>query len=134
MPAGPPPGAMPRSPTGGPEGPGASPMLSPGSGAGNQAAALAKIKGLVPMLINSMLAFSVGSKEFQQVQRAVESLSSLVGKAQVTNMVPAGLSSMAMQARKGPMQSAPPPGIAPSNSPPPGMEMPGAGMSMEEAA
>lgn len=118
--------------TGGPGGPGGSPMMSPGSGAGNKAAALAKIKGMTPMLINAMLAFDIGSKEFQQIQRAVESLSSLVGKAQTQNMVPAGLQSMAMQARKGPISSAPPPGISPSNQPPPGMDMPG--ISMGEAA
>src|SRR5579863_4678987 len=71
----------------GPGGPGGSPMMSPGSGAGNQAAPLAKIKGMTTHLVNAMLAWPVGSKEFMAVQRAVESLAGLVGKAQVTNMV-----------------------------------------------
>lgn len=124
MQGGPPPGAMPRSPVGGPGGPGGSPMLSPGSGAGNQAAALAGIEKLTPNLINFMLAFPVGSKEFQQIQRAVESLSSLVGKAKVN---PANVQGSKMGI---------PPGIAPSNSPPPGMSMPPGmpGMSGEEQA
>lgn len=122
--AGPPP-MMPKSPTGGPGGPGASPMLSPGSGAGNRAGAVQLVKTAMPALIKASMAFEMGSKEQQALFRAISSLNPIFGKGEGTNMVPAGLASLAEASKQGPLSAAPPPGIKPTNTPPPGMEPPG---------
>ena len=128
-----PPPMMPKSPAGGPGGPGASPMLSPGGGAGNQAAAMQSVKVAMPTLLHAALAFTVGSKEQQALINAYRALTPIFGKAEGANMVPAGIASMAMNAGKGGgMSAAPPPGIKPTNTPPPGMDIPGG--AMEEAA
>jgi hypothetical protein len=126
----PPPGGpiMPKAPTGGPPGPGASPMLSPGAGAGNKAAATQMVKALIPGLLKAAMAFESGSKEQQALLRAAQSLNPLFGKAEGENMVPAGLAALAQAQKTGPIGQAPPPGLAPSNKPPEGMEMPGAGV------
>lgn len=127
-----PPG-LPKSPAGGPGGPGASPMLSPGGGAGNQAAAMQSVKVAMPTLLHAALAFAVGSKEQQALINAYRALTPIFGKAEGSNMVPAGIATMAMNAQKGGgMSAAPPPGIKPTNTPPPGMDIPGA--AMEDAA
>lgn len=115
------PAGMPKSPIGGPGGPGASPMMSPGGGAGNKAAAIQSIKAVLPAILKASMAFESGSKEQQAVLRAVASLNPIFGKAEGDNMVPAGLAAMAMQAKQGPLSSAPPPGLVANNSPPPGM-------------
>lgn len=121
-----PPGAtaMPKSPVGGPAGPGGSPMLSPGGGAGNQAAAVQSIKAVLPAILKASMAFPAGSKEQQAILRAVQALNPIFGKAEGSNMVPAGLAAMAMSAKGGPMSSAPPPGLASNPTPPPGMGEP----------
>ena len=113
---------MPKSPMGGPGGPGGSPMLSPGGGAGNKAAAIQSIKAVMPTLLRGSMAFEAGSKEQQAVLRAVSSLNPIFGKAEGENMVPAGLATMAMNAKQGPLSAAPPPGLTSNNSPPPGMD------------
>jgi hypothetical protein len=112
---------MPKSPVGGPSGPGGSPMLSPGGGEGNQAAAIQSIKAVMPAILKASMAFPSGSKEQQAILRAIQSLNPVFGKAEGTNMVPAGLAAMAMQAKGGPLSAAPPPGLVSDNSPPPGM-------------
>jgi hypothetical protein len=123
---------LPKSPVGGPGGPGASPMMSPGGGAGNQAAAVQRVKGILPMLLETALAWPVGSKEQRSLVDAFRSLSSAFGKGDQSN-VPAGIAAMAMNAQKGGgMTAAPPPGIKPTNTPPPGMDIPSG--AMEEAA
>ena len=127
---GPAPG-LPKSPVGGPGGPGASPMMSPGGGAGNKAAATQQVKAVIPALLIASMAFDAGSKEQQALLRAISSLNPIFGKAEGANMVPAGLATMAQAASKGPLSAAPPPGISPSPTPPPNMEIPGA--SSEEA-
>src|ERR1700722_16685002 len=133
-PAGPGPAmGLPKSPVGGPGGPGASPMLSPGAGAGNKAAAMQQVKVAMPTLLHAALAYEVGSKEQQALINAYRALTPIFGKAEAQNMVPAGIATMAMNAQKGGgMASAPPPGIKPTNTPPPGMDIPGA--AMEDAA
>lgn len=124
-----PPGAaaMPKSPVGGPAGPGGSPMLSPGGGEGNKAAAVQSVKTLMPGLLRASMAFEAGSKEQQAILRAVSALNPIFGKAEGSNMVPAGLASLAMQAKGGPMSAAPPPGLVANPTPPPGMGAPPAG-------
>lgn len=102
-------------------------MLSPGGGAGNKAAAVQQIKVVLPALLLASMAFEAGSKEQQAVLRAVSALNPVFGKAEGTNMVPAGLATMAQASAKGPMSAAPPPGLSPSPTPPPGMGMPGPG-------
>ena len=123
-PASPAPPPMPKSPMGGPGGPGGSPMLSPGGGAGNQAAAVQSIKAVLPAILKASMAFAAGSKEQQAILRAVQALNPIFGKAEGSNMVPAGLTAMAMQAKEGPLSAAPPPGLQSDNTPPPGMGSP----------
>jgi hypothetical protein len=94
-------------------------MMSPGSGAGNQAAALASLeKKVLPEVTNAMLAFPVGSSEFKEIKRAWDSLTALVGKHKTSPGPEGGKMSI-------------PPGIAPTNQPPPGFQMP-PGMSGQE--
>lgn len=103
-------------------------MLSPGGGAGNQAAAVQSIKAVLPAILKASMAFPAGSKEQQAILRAVQALNPIFGKAEGSNMVPAGLAAMAMQAKQGPLSAAPPPGLASNPTPPPGMgggEIPG---------
>jgi len=115
---------IPKSPIGGPGGPGGSPMLSPGGGAGNKAAAIQQVKAVLPAIIMAMMAFEAGSKEQQALMRAASALNPLFGKAEGQNMVPAGLATMAQAGKAGPLSAAPPPGIAPDAKPPAGMESP----------
>lgn len=121
---------MPKSPMGGPGGPGASPMLSPGGGEGNKAAAIQSVKAVLPAILKASMAFEAGSKEQQAILRAVSALNPIFGKAEGSNMVPAGLAAMAMQAKQGgPMSAAPPPGLTSNPTPPPGMAPPPPGES-----
>ncbi len=115
---------MPKSPTGGPGGPGGSPMLSPGGGAGNKAAATQQVKAVIPALLIASMAFESGSKEQQALLRAISSLNPIFGKAEGQNMVPAGLATMAQAAKQGPLSAAPPPGLSPDTKPPAGMAPP----------
>ena len=124
---------LPKSPVAGPGGPGASPMLSPGGGGGNKAAAVQIVKALLPGLLHASMAFEAGSKEQQALIRAVSALNPIFGKAEGANMVPAGLATLAQTARKGPLSAAPPPGLIPTDKPPPGMPMPPPGGEMEAA-
>lgn len=122
--------SMPKSPVGGPSGPGGSPMLSPGGGAGNKAAATQQVKAVIPALLMASMAFESGSKEQQALLRAIQSLNPIFGKAEGSNMVPAALATMAQASKQGPLSAAPPPGLVSNNTPPPsfagGAEPPGA--------
>jgi hypothetical protein len=114
-------GMLPKSPAGGPGGPGASPMVSPGGGAGNQAAALANIKACMRTMQMSMLAYEPGSKEFQGLMRALSALNPLFGESKGGDLAPAALRQMAAtQNPGGPLAGAPPPGIASAPLPPSG--------------
>jgi hypothetical protein len=75
---------------------------------------------LEPLLLASM-AFEPGSKEQQALIRAVSALNPVFGKTAPGGMVPSALQSMAQANAKGPAAAAPPPGIAPSPTPPKGM-------------
>ena len=124
------PGMVPKSPVGGPGGPGGSPMMSPGGGAGNRAAAVQQVKTVMPALLIASMAFEAGSKEQQAILRAVSSLNPIFGKAVGSNMVPAGLATMAQATKQGPLSAAPPPGLAADQGVPGGPP----GMSPPEAA
>jgi|SRR5215475_12657430 len=120
-PPGEPPGGspvVPKSPIGGPGGPGGSPMLSPGGGAGLKADATAKIKAASEALLVASLSFEHGSKEQNALLEAVRSLK-IFGKQTGANMVPAGIAAMAQASKQGPPSAAPPPGMMSSTPPPP---------------
>jgi hypothetical protein len=145
MPAGGPPGSpgagsptpprLPGSPAGGPGGPGGSPMVSPGGGAGQKAAAMANIRAVMRALQVSMHAFEPGSKEFQGLMRAMSALNPLFGQAQAADLGPAAIRQMASAQGAagggpgGPLAGAPPPGVAsPAGARPPMPPPPGGGM------
>lgn len=109
-------------------------MLSPGGGAGNAAAATARIKGFIGPLLEAAMAFPAGSKEQQAIINSYRALTPVFGKADAgsPNMVPAALQALATQGAKGPLSAAPPPGLATSPKPPADLTMPGA--AMEDAA
>jgi hypothetical protein len=66
-----------KSPVGGPSGPGGSPMVSPGTGAGNQAMAKKKIGEMMKTLLELGAVFEAGSAEFNGVARAIAALNSV---------------------------------------------------------
>jgi hypothetical protein len=112
---------MPLSPTGSPPtGPGGSPALSPGDGAGRRAAAIHKVKMLLPALLTASMSFEAGSKEQQALIRAVSALNPIFGKAEGENMSPAALQQMMRESIKGPAGSQPPPpgAMMPPGKPP----------------
>lgn len=94
-------------------------MMAPGAGAGNEAAADAVVKSLIPGLHKAMAAYPVGSKKYAAVLNALRALTANFGREESAPMVPAALQQLAMANKGGgPMQGAPPPGLAPA--PPPG--------------
>jgi hypothetical protein len=121
---------MPKSPIGGPGGPGASPMVSPGGGAGNLANAMTGVKTCHTSLTGYLSAFPAGSKEQQALFRALAALNTIVkdappetGEAAKRQMLQQGAST------GGPLAGAPPPGVASAPLPSPGaMAPPGGGM------
>lgn len=119
------PPVMPGSPTGTPTMPGnvagqppamgGGPMISPGAGAGNQAAAVAQLKAIMSPMHRALAAFAVGSKEYRAVLSALKALSPIFGEAQDGNLVPAAAQQIMQAARSGqsPLASVAP-GIKPS--------------------
>lgn len=121
----PPKPALPGNMAGGPTGPGASPALAPGDGAGNMAAADAMVKAIIPALHKALSAYPIGSKQYKGVMRALSSLTAEFGQENKQSMVPAAIMQMAQAAKGGtPMPGAPPPGIAPTAGPGAGAEPP----------
>jgi hypothetical protein len=110
-------------------------MLSPGSGAGNKAAAAARIKGFLGPLLEAATAFEPGTKENQAIINAYRALTPVFGKADHNspNMVPAALQALSAQGHKGPLSAAPPPGLMATNKPPSDMPMPPMGGEAEAA-
>ena len=104
---------------GSPSGPGASPALSPGAGAGNNAAAGAMIKSVIPALHQALMAFPVNSEPYKAVDKALAALTPAFGVSNEKNLVPASILQMANAAKSGstPLAGAAPP-LAPA--PPPG--------------
>lgn len=94
-------------------------MLSPGAGEGRKAAAIQSLKAANATILHASLAFESGSKEQQAALRAVQALNTITGKAEGTNMVPAGIAAMAQANKNGPPSAAPPPGLTPSPVPGP---------------
>jgi hypothetical protein len=103
---------------GNPAGPGSSPMAAPGAGAGNQAAAVAALKGAFPLFYKLLSAFPAGSEDWENINEAMKRLGKVVGKAQ-ESLVPSAIQQMMLAAKQGgPLKNAPPVGIqaAPANS------------------
>lgn len=110
-----PPGGLPKSPIGGPSGPGGSPMVSPGTGAGMQAAALQKTGKVMETLMECAKAFPPGSPEFGAYSKVIGELNRLMSKK------PAGAAAGAATA--GPLPVPPAPmgaGIGGAPAPPTG--------------
>lgn len=102
-------------------------MMSPGGGAGNQAAAVQKVKTAIDALVIALAAFPAGSKEMQAIMRSVSALQPLFGKATGQNMVPAGIAAMGRDAAAGkPPMMPPPPGAMGAPQPPANMPSPDA--------
>ena len=129
IPGGGQPPVMPKSPVGGPGGPGGTPMVSPGGGAGNQAAAMVGVKKCHDALTGYLNAFPTGTKEQQALFRALSALNTIVkDSAQETSA--AATRQMLQQGAStgGPLAGAPPPGVIPGPMPSAGaMSMPGGG-------
>lgn len=110
---------LPKSPIGGPSGPGGSPMVSPGSGAGMQARAKQIISEIMKQLLELGAAFEAGSTEFNGVARAIGAL----------NSVAKGATPPAAPKQPLPVPGTPPgagPGAPPGGpAPPPGLPSPG---------
>ena len=98
-------------------------MTAPGAGAGNEAAAVASVKAIMPQLYRALTAFPPGSKQNKAVLSAVQALNPIFSAEPGSALVPAAIQQMAQQAKAGgPLQGAPAPGIA--NAPPSGGETP----------
>ncbi len=74
---------LPKSPIGGPSGPGGSPMVSPGTGAGMQARALASIKKIMDSLMALAKDFQPGTPQFNGIVGAIKSLNGATKEAPV---------------------------------------------------
>ena len=120
------PGALnlPKSPVGGSPGPGASPMLSPGDGAGMQAHVESGLRETVKTLVSYLGRIPPGSKLFKTLARAVESLNAAIGAPQdmsgapkppapVGNMPPVGVAGRPPGIPPGGMGGATPNPLAP---------------------
>lgn len=107
---------LPGNVAGTPPGPGASPMVSPGAGHGNQAAASAMLKSVIPQLHQALMAFPVNSPEYKSVDKALAALTPAFGQSQGSNLVPAAILQQAQAAKTG---STPLAGAAPPLSPAP---------------
>jgi len=116
---------LPGSPIGGAGGPGPTPMVSPGQGAGVKAAAVAQIRACMRNIQVAALSFDPGSKEFNGVMGALRSLNSVFGKPADQDLDPAARARMA-QPPPSPLAGSAPAGMAGGAggappAPPPGM-------------
>lgn len=105
---------LPGSIAGSPPAGGGGPAIAPGSGAGNQAAAIAQVKALMSPLHKALAAFPVGSKEYKGTLKAVTALSSVFGQPQDGNLVPAAAQQIGQAAQSG---SSPLASVAPGLQP-----------------
>jgi hypothetical protein len=112
------PGALnlPKSPVGGAPGPGASPMLSPGDGAGMEAHVEDGIRAAIPNLLAMAGKLKAGTTKFNAVISAIKTLNGVFGK-------PSELGAANVPKPPMPIGNAPPMGVggAPPGIPPGGM-------------
>lgn len=115
---------LPGNPMGGPQGPGATSMTAPGGGAGNEAAADAQIKAVLPTMHKALSAYPVDSKKYKGLLNALRALTANFGSSTTESIVPAAIQQMAMNAKgqgQG-MPPMPPPGLKPAGlEPAPGL-------------
>lgn len=110
---------MPGAVAGSPAGTGASQVAAPGNGAGNEAAAIAQLKAIFPLLYKILSALKVGSESWTAVQNMIRDGGKVVGKTEENSLVPSAIQQMAMAAKGGgALKSAPP--IAPQPAAPGG--------------
>lgn len=124
------PGSLPKNPAAGPGGPGSSPVMSPGGGKGNQAAADAQVKMAIQSLRLCQDSYDVYSDQFRAIADAIRSLGSVFGKATKQDVVPAEMVRMAQAAKqRQPFAQVPPAGMntgrPPTPSPAQASPMPG---------
>ena len=112
----PPKPSLPGNPMGGPPGPGASPMTTPGGGPGAEAATDAKVAKVMETLYAALQAYPLGSKKQQAVLNAVRALTANFAKQADAGQVPPAITQMALNPR--PANAAPMPPMAPPGGPP----------------
>src|SRR5215472_18191904 len=78
---------LPKNPMGGPGGPGGTPMTAPGAGAGNEAAADATIRAVLPSLHKALSAYPVDSKKYKGLLNALRALTANFGSSNAGNLV-----------------------------------------------
>ncbi len=108
--------ALPGSMAGNPAGPGASPMAAPGAGAGNEANAVAKLKGISAGLWQIASAFPPGGEDSEHMLKAIQEIHKIIGKhTEGESIVPSAIQQMMMAAKQGgALKGAPPVGIQPA--------------------
>jgi hypothetical protein len=113
------PGALnlPKSPVGGAPGPGASPMLSPGDGAGMEAHIEDQIRGVMPGLLAAAGKIKPGTTKFNALISAIKTLNGVFGK-------PSEIGSSNVPKPAPPIGNAPPMGMGGA---PPGIPQGGMG-------
>ena len=74
---------MPKSPMGPPVSGGSSPVMSPGSGGGNEAAATASVKSAIDILSPQLANFPFGSEKYDALYKALGSLKKGLGEFRV---------------------------------------------------
>ena len=114
----PPQARLPGSPIGGPGGPGPTPMMSPGQGAGVKAAAIAQIKAAMRNIQLAALSFDPGTREYNGSMAALTKLNPIFGKASDTDLDPAARARMA-QPPPSPLAGMAPAGMAGGGGGPP---------------
>lgn len=99
--------------------------MSPGDGAGAEAAADATVKSALPVLHKALLSYPVGSKKYSGLLNALRALTANFGKEDLAALTPAAGQQIQQAARLGGGMAggAPPPGLSPR----PGAGGPGGG-------
>src|SRR3984893_1475042 len=124
-PGGAPPGLM-KSPIGGPSGPGASPMVSPGTGAGMQAQGKQRVSKVIDQLLEIGAGFPKDGGEWNAISRAISALNGVFTAAKKEPEpkplpVPGAMPGGGLGGLGGPPSGIP----APGGAPPPGGMPPG---------
>jgi len=114
-----PPGMM-RSPIGGPSGPGASPMVSPGTGAGMQAQGKQRISKVIDQLLEIGAGFPKDGGEWNAISRAISALNGVYTAAKKEpEPKPLPVPPTTPGAGLGGLGGPPSPGGMPAGGPPP---------------
>jgi hypothetical protein len=117
---------LPQSPIGGPSGPGASPMVSPGTGAGMQAQGKQRVAKIIDQLLEVGAGFPKDGGEWNAISRAISALNGVFTAAKKEPEpkplpVPPTMPGGGLGGLGGPPSGIP----APGGGPPPGGMPPG---------